>query len=170
MKYRIADDEKKGRIVIATADLEMGEVVCVGMATRFVEQRDRFSVQIDDDVHVYINSPAVVFSHSCAWNLALRDNAFSGFDFVATRPIARGEELSWYYGMSEAESISVPVCHCGSPNCLGRSFGFREATDALQARLLEEGVAAHLRRWWYSRNTRVGAPTTLRDATFAWPE
>jgi len=161
MKYRIADDEKKGRIVIATADIEMGEVVCVGMATRFVEQRDRFSVQIDDDVHVSINSPAVVFSHSCEWNLALRDNVFSAFDFVATRPIARGEELSWHYGMSEATSISVPKCHCGSPGCLGRSFGFEEAPESLRVQLLEDGVAAYLHRSWASKRRRAVSSSSL---------
>jgi len=170
MKYRIAEDERKGRIVIATADIKKGEVVCVGMATHFVEQRERLSMQIAEDVHVYINSPAVLFSHSCEWNLALRDNAFSAFDFVATRPIAEGEEFSFYYGMSEAESISVPECHCGAPSCLGRAFGFREAPETLQARLIEDGVAGYLRRRWVSLDTRTKTPPSPRDSTFVWPE
>ena len=44
------------------------------------------------------------------------------------RPVMAGEELSFHYGMSEAVSVAVEACCCGSAHCQGRSLGFWEMT------------------------------------------
>ncbi|HRJ44444.1 MAG TPA: hypothetical protein PL105_21295, partial [Caldilineaceae bacterium] len=49
---------------------------------------------------------------------------------------------------SEAESVAVAACCCGTANCQGRSVGFWELTDEQQAVLVRLGVSDFLRRWY----------------------
>jgi len=138
----------KGRIVVATENISSGVVVCSSRIRGLAPERDRYSLQKDENVHLYIDEPGQIFSHSCEPNLTVRDNEFGAFDFVSVRPVLAGEELSFHYGMSEAESVAVAVCCCGSADCQGRSVGFWELPDEQQARLVRLGVSDFLRRWY----------------------
>ena len=53
--------------------------------------------------------------------------------------------------MSEAQSIAVSVCFCGSKNCIGKSIGFKEAPFHIQNYLYNLGVANYLRKWYESK-------------------
>jgi len=138
----------KGRVVLATEFIPSGVVVCSSRIRGLAPERDMYSLQKEENVHLYIDEPGQIFSHSCDPNLAVRDNEYGAFDFVTVRPVVEGEELSFHYGMSEAESVAVAACCCGSAKCQGRSVGFRELTDEQQAELVRLGVSDFLRRWY----------------------
>ncbi len=160
----IAYHDMKGRVVVATEFIPSGEVVCSSRIRGLAPERDRYSLQKDENIHLYIDEPGQIFSHSCEPNLAVRDNDFGAFDFITVRPVHEGEELSFHYGMSEAESVAVAACSCGSLNCQGRSVGFWELTREQQTALVRLGVSDFLRRW-YEGNRR--SSTELRIQPFA---
>lgn len=54
-------------------------------------------------------------NHSCDGNIGFNDDG----DFVARRRIARGEELTYDYGLAESNPRFRMVCICGSSNCRG---------------------------------------------------
>jgi len=145
----------KGRVVVATEYIPAGVTVCSSRIRGLAPERDRYSLQKDENVHLLIDEPGQLFSHSCEPNLTVRDNAFGAFDFVTVRPVMAGEELSFHYGMSEAVSVAVEACCCGSAHCQGRSMGFWEMTDDQQAVLVGLGVSDFLRRWYEGRSRPV---------------
>ncbi|WP_052334308.1 SET domain-containing protein-lysine N-methyltransferase [Kamptonema formosum] len=138
-------------MVLATAPYVKDELVCVGMPVGVAPKRDKYSVQKGDQLHVYLNEPAEVFSHSCDPNLYIKDNEFGGYNFYAARNIGVGEELAWHYGMTEATSFNHFQCCCGSKNCLEKALGFKELTGHLQAKLCRLGVANYLQVWHASQ-------------------
>lgn len=140
--WQIEHHPVKGRIVVATKDIQKGETVVASRLVRQVEQRDRYSLQKAADRHIYVDEPGILFSHSCEPNLGLRDNA-EAFDFVAATDIPAGTELTFHYGMSEIYSVAVDACACGSSRCAGRSVGFAEMTPEERARLMALGVSQH---------------------------
>ncbi|MDB5678425.1 SET domain-containing protein-lysine N-methyltransferase [Sphingomonas bacterium] len=85
-------------------------------------------------------------NHSCAPNAGLRF-ADSGVFLVAIRDIAAGEEISWDYSTTLAESNWHMICQCRSPECRRVIGNFATLTPERQewfrARNL---VAPYLRR------------------------
>ncbi len=147
-KIQIVELKQKGRGVICQHPIVAGELICTGKPLQKGVFKDSYSFQTESDFHVQLDEPARVFNHSCEPNLSIRDNSLGGFDFFASRPIMIGEELTWHYGMSEAYSIAVKRCCCGSKHCLGRSYGFLEAPAWLQNQLYSLGCAEYLKTWF----------------------
>ena len=52
-------------------------------------------------------------NHSCDGNVGFNDDG----DFVARRRVAKGEELTYDYGLAESNPRFRMVCFCGSSNC-----------------------------------------------------
>ncbi len=66
------------------------------------------------------DNPARHANHSCAPNAELIQDEAAGHPWlVAARPLAVGEEITFDYGFSLAESLFHP-CRCGTPTCVGR--------------------------------------------------
>jgi hypothetical protein len=57
-------------------------------------------------------------NHSCEPN-----TRFIGLDVIATRAIARGEELTLDYAEFLDERAEAFECRCGAPRCRGRVTG-----------------------------------------------
>jgi hypothetical protein len=113
----------KGRGVFATRHFARGEVVVVGRPLSQSAERTWQTMQVDVDKHVRMDEPLELTNHSCDPNCGLRPNEWGGYNLVALRPIAAGEEVTFDYAMSEWISIAVPECQCGSPICRGRVAG-----------------------------------------------
>ena len=125
----------KGRGVFATRPWQMDGVVISARVIAKSEVRTMYSLQTGHDQHCHIDSPGSLVNHSCEPNLGIRDNAFGAYDFVALRPVAAGEELTFDYATTEFESIAVPECKCGADRCRGASLGYKYLTEADRARL-----------------------------------
>jgi hypothetical protein len=59
-------------------------------------------------------------NHSCNPNAA-----YEGLNVFATRPIARGEELTLDYATMMDDNLEPFACHCGAPDCRGIIRGTR---------------------------------------------
>lgn len=65
-------------------------------------------------------NPARHANHACLPNAELILDAAAGHPWlVALRPLAPGDEITFDYGFSLAESLFHP-CKCGAPECVGR--------------------------------------------------
>ena len=154
---RIDSDEHKGLTVVATRLFQPNEVVVFGGAGQVVPERTNHSFQTGLHTHVDMAPPACYLNHSCDPNTGVVDNDQGGFDFVALREIATGEEITWDYETSEFISIAVPHCRCGAANCRGviRGFLYRCSDSAWQPTHL----AGYLRRGTDAK-ARTGAVHT----------
>ncbi|MDT4989554.1 MAG: uncharacterized protein QOI74_3648 [Micromonosporaceae bacterium] len=115
----------KGRGVFAARSFTVGERVIAARTTGVSRERTRLSFQTDWDRHVDLDEPVQLVNHSCVPNTAVADNAHGGYDLVAIRPIAVGEELGWDYESTEYEIVGMDQCLCGASACRGRPRGFR---------------------------------------------
>jgi len=59
-------------------------------------------------------------NHSCDPNCGIKNY----FDLVAMRPIAKGEQITWDYAMTENNDWFM-ICRCGSPRCRKMITGYR---------------------------------------------
>ncbi|MBN3906076.1 MAG: SET domain-containing protein [Nostoc sp. NMS1] len=115
----------KGRGVFATKKFAQGETVVVGIPIEEVPQRTIYSFQMDFNLYVNLDEPAIVINHSCDPNTGVRNNQFGGYDFVALGDIEAGKEITWDYETTEYESIAVSRCLCKSLSCRGKTLGFK---------------------------------------------
>lgn len=116
---------EKGLGVFGEKPFKKGDLVVRGKPEKMVRERTDYSFQVDINQHVQLDKPARLINHSCDPNLGVKDNKFGGYDFIAIRDIAAGEELTWDYSMTEFVSIAIKdVCLCGSSNCRKKVGGF----------------------------------------------
>ncbi|MBD0389639.1 MAG: SET domain-containing protein [Nostoc sp. C3-bin3] len=115
----------KGRGVFAKKKFAKGETVVVGIPTEEVPERTIYSFQMDFNLYVNLNEPAVVVNHSCDPNTGVKNNQFGGYNFVALGDIEAGEEITWDYETTEYESIAIHRCLCESLSCRGKTLGFK---------------------------------------------
>ena len=149
--FEVRNVEGKGKGVFARSYIPAMTLVCVGRPSEILPNRTQHSFQVDWNRHVELDEPARLINHGCDFNLVIRDNEFSGYSFFALRDINPGEELCWHYGMTEAISIAVSKCCCGSAMCQGRSTGFQELSQVEQQRLYRGGLARYLMTWYLAQ-------------------
>ena len=118
-------------------------------------QKSRFSVQLDDDLHIEVDACASAdellaqhywrfLNHGCDPNVVLR-----GAQVLALRDIGQHEEIVFDYETTEFEMAEPFQCSCGASTCRGQIRGFKHLAPA-QREALRGQLAAHLLR-------RIGA-------------
>ncbi len=80
-------------------------------------------------------------NHSCEPNCGLRVDA-SGFDMIALRDIAAGEELTYDYSTHQEHPEEDMLCCCGAASCRGVIRSFSTLPVALRRRYLDLGIVA----------------------------
>ena len=114
-------------------------------------QKSRFSVQLDDDLHIEVDACASAddlmtrhywrfLNHGCDPNVVLR-----GAQVLALRDIGPNEELVFDYETTEFEMAEPFQCRCGVNTCRGQIRGFKHLAPA-QREALRGRLAAHLLR------------------------
>jgi hypothetical protein len=115
-----------------------------------VDRPTRYSVQIDEDLHVDLppvstserestRHPWQYLNHSCDPNAAL-----AGRRLIALRSIRKTEEITFDYNTTEFEMATPFACQCG--RCDGAMIrGFKFLSQERQ-RELAPRLAGHLRR------------------------
>ncbi|USR92465.1 SET domain-containing protein [Phormidium yuhuli AB48] len=137
---------EKGRGVFALRPFQKGEIVVVGRRVGVYPQRTIYSIQVDWDVHVEMDEPAIRINHSDAPTTGVQDNPWGAFNFVALREIAMGEEITFDYETTESElTDDFRACCPPRPGQVSRN-GFyslpiatREAYGKFVANYLKSG-------------------------------
>ncbi len=140
----VRETADRGRGVFALVAFAPGALVARGRPIAPSPTRTRHSLQLDWNRHALFDEPSCLINHSCDPNTGVRDNPQGGYDFVALRAIAPGDEISFDYATTEYESVAVPECLCGAPACRGRSGGYTFLPDdhpAVRAGLIAGYIA-----------------------------
>ena len=121
-----------GRGLFAKDPISKGEIVVVkGGYVMTTEQRNQVSeymgpseIQIAEELHIGPTTPEdreggmMHLNHSCEPNLGLQ-----GQIVFALRDIAKDEELTFDYAMTDDEPHDDMACHCGARSCRGMITG-----------------------------------------------
>lgn len=133
---------EEGVGVFVREAVEAGEVL-VGLGHVFVDRPARHTIQIDEFLHQDgTGETDDYFNHSCEPNTYLD---FQRLQFVALRPLAAGEEISFNYLTSEWDMAAPFTCRCGAASCVGEIRGFLHLTSEQQD-ALERWISPYLRR------------------------
>ncbi len=115
---------QKGKGVFAIRDFSKGETVLVGRMVQVLSHRNPHSIQVDFDVHVLMDEPAVWLNHCCLPNTGVRNNQFGAYDFVALVDIAEGDEITFDYETTETAFAADFQFTCNAPQCRKKLCGF----------------------------------------------
>lgn len=122
------------------------EAFCIGTPDGFIPP-DKFDFN-RLSIEWYLN-------HSCNGNVGFNDDG----DFVARRGIARGEELTYDYGLAESNPRFRMDCLCGSSNCRSVITG----NDWKDPAFREQNLDYMLPRLRRSTEARTAKPTRTRQ-------
>lgn len=135
---------EKGRGVFASRGFRKGETVVVGRRVDILPERTTHSIQMDFDLHIKLDEPALLINHSCSPNTGVRNNQFGAYDFVALVDIPSGSEITWDYSTTEYSFIDLPKCCCGSTECRSKILGYKFLPDEIKKKY-GEFIADYLR-------------------------
>jgi hypothetical protein len=72
---------EKGRGVFASRCFRKGETVVVGRRVDILPERTTHSIQMDFDLHIKLDEPALLINHSCSPNTGVRNNSIRSLRF-----------------------------------------------------------------------------------------
>jgi len=129
---RAADGTGDG--VLATRAFAAGETVMVGFLIGDLAANDSHATQIGPNAWARHGGLGPKVNHSCDPNCGVRLNEGRAFDFVARRPIANGQELTFDYAMRNYTIDHFPdACLCGVDNCRGAITGWKTLPSVRKA-------------------------------------
>ena len=117
----VAETARTGRGLFTRRAFQRGELVFSMLGERRVyrsrtaEDAHRYEnwLSIGPDLFLDPAEPFVFANHSCEPNLGTSGE----LDFIALRPIAPGEELTFDYSLASDERPWTMACACGVPGC-----------------------------------------------------
>lgn len=121
-----------GRGVFATQAIAAGEVL-IALAHVFVAAAEQYTIQIDEARHQAGTGEIDDFLNHCCEPSAALD--VERLCFVAVRPLAPGDEVTFNYLTSEWDMAEAFACRCGADRCFGNIRGFRHLNGEQQAAL-----------------------------------
>ena len=111
----------KYRSLTTTKSYRKGEIICEIPTEALYDKPNQFTVQIGVDQHVEVKELSSM-NHSCDPSTILDTTRMLVF---ATRDLAPGDELTFFYPSTEWEMSSPFICLCGAPNCIHVVAGAR---------------------------------------------
>ena len=119
-KVRVRRTKNRGKGVFAIADIRKGEVIAEFDGRIYDDSFDAWTDELRN--HTMQCGPALwrdskgvarLINHSCDPNCGIKKL----FRVVAMRAIAKGEEITWDYEMTERSSWWRMRCRCGATGC-----------------------------------------------------
>ena len=126
------------------------DAFCIGTPEGFIPPDDLDFNRLS--IEWYLN-------HSCDGNVGFDDDG----DFVARRRVAKGDELTYDYGLAESNPRFRMVCACGSSNCRGVVTGNDWKDPVFRERNLNY-MLPRLRRVVDVRIAKTARPRKVADA------
>ena len=135
----VHDADLKGKRVITTLSVAVGDVIAQIIGHREVPVPNRFSVQVGTDRHIDGLRELTYLNHSCAPNVFVDTTELT---VIALRPIAVGEELCFFYPSTEWRMAEPFDCFCGTAECVGLIAGAEALPETTLSRFV---VNEHIR-------------------------
>lgn len=118
VRQNIVDNQKA---FFARRKYDAGEVVTAFSAGAVLPLPTYLTVQVDIDKHIMLQPEHLQYiNHSCSPNVFFDTYAMQ---VVALKPIAEGDEMTFFYPSTEWDMVQPFSCQCGSSDCLGEIKG-----------------------------------------------
>ncbi|WP_437514120.1 SET domain-containing protein-lysine N-methyltransferase [Sorangium sp. So ce1099] len=138
---RDARDRLGQRCVRSLVAFAAGDVLVTFGAAAVHDRPSRMTLQLSQHQHIELTPAFLAFTnHSCDPNACFDVERRA---LVALRPIAPGDEVTFFYPSTEWTMASSFECHCGSARCLGQIAG---ASQLPPGALSDYSVAPHIAR------------------------
>ncbi len=132
--YELRKTWDKDDGVFATKPFDVGDTVIVGVIERRVDRNDSHATQMSRTEFVLHAGLGPKVNHSCDPNCGVRVNDSGAFDFVACKPVAPGEEITFDYAMRNYTVEHFPSrCRCGTRICRGSVSGWKDLPNQRKA-------------------------------------
>lgn len=113
VRQNIINDQKG---FFAQQAYQPGDIVTSFSAREIVTEPSYLTVQVGIGQHILLHPEHLQYiNHSCDPNIFFDTHAMH---IVALRPIAEGDEMTFFYPSTEWEMAQPFSCHCGSSRCL----------------------------------------------------
>lgn len=100
---------------------EAGQVVAEFSAGKVLSNPTYLTVQVDVDKHIMLQPEHLQYiNHSCDPNVFFDTYTMQ---VVALKPIAEGDEMTFFYPSTEWDMVQPFKCNCGTRRCLGEIKG-----------------------------------------------
>jgi len=100
---------------------EAGQVVAEFSAGKVMSRPTYLTVQVDIDKHIMLQPEHLQYiNHSCDPNVFFDTYTMQ---VVALKPIAEGDEMTFFYPSTEWDMVQPFKCFCGTSRCLGEIKG-----------------------------------------------
>jgi hypothetical protein len=100
---------------------ESGQVVAEFSAGKVMSRPTYLTVQVDIDKHIMLQPEHLQYiNHSCDPNVFFDTYTMQ---VVALKPIAEGDEMTFFYPSTEWDMVQPFKCFCGTSRCLGEIKG-----------------------------------------------
>ena len=120
-RLRIERNTQNYNRAVASVAIAEGEVVAPFSARQTLDRPTYLTVQTAPDKHILLAPEHLQYiNHSCDPNVFFDTVAM---EIRALRPIAPGDEITFFYPSTEWSMDRAFECHCGSAECLGQVAG-----------------------------------------------
>jgi hypothetical protein len=100
---------------------EAGQVIAEFSAGKTLSRPTYITVQVDIDKHIMLQPEHLQYiNHSCDPNVFFDTYTMQ---VVALKPIAEGDEMTFFYPSTEWDMVQPFKCYCGTSRCLGEIRG-----------------------------------------------
>ena len=118
VRQNIINDQKG---FFAQQPYQPGDIVTSFSAREIVTEPNYLTVQVGIGQHILLHPEHLQYiNHSCDPNIFFDTHAMH---IVALRPIAEGDEMTFFYPSTEWDMAQPFSCHCGTARCLGQIQG-----------------------------------------------
>lgn len=109
---------KRGEIIAVSGGIIISEKECKRLKKKQFKRIDEYSIMVSEGFYLITDKKGRLekddfFNHSCSPNAGVKER----FILVAMRDIKQGEEITYDYAMTDAESEDYFKCNCGYKNC-----------------------------------------------------
>jgi SET domain len=133
----ITDPITGARSLLSKKSFEANEVIIGFFAKNVQSEPTYLTVQISEHEHIELFPECLeCANHSCDPNCFFDTTSM---EFVTVRPVATGDELTFFYPSAEWDMNQPFNCHCGSKECIGvvRGAKYLSATQIKKYRFTD---------------------------------
>jgi len=117
----VIHSQDKYRSLTTQRAFKKGEAISIIPSEHMQDKPTMYTVQVDRDRHVEVKQLSSM-NHSCDPNVILDTSRMLA---IATRDIAAGDELTFFYPSTEWEMSAPFICLCGAQSCIHVVAGAR---------------------------------------------
>jgi len=142
---KLLQTESNHHLLISTKAFQPGDVISSFSAAEVHDHASRYTVQVAENKHIILSPEFLQYiNHSCDPNAFFNTTTM---ELTALKPIAPGDEFTFFYPSTEWDMAEPFHCLCGSTKCLNVIKGAKNiALDVLNTYKLTDFIQSKRRQ------------------------